>query len=195
MRFRIFDGMEAMSEEQMETEISMLVGWRKEKALRYKFLIDRFLCAKAYLLLKQLLMEEYGIDCDPSFGYVANHKPVLLEYPEIQFNFSHCRKGILCVLDSRAVGCDIEEIPSRLDPELYRYCFNDMETERILSSEEPGVEFAKLWTMKEALLKMTGEGLRDDIKNLLQETDREDIGFQTVPATEKGYVYTICRRL
>ena len=41
--------------------------------------------------------------------------------------------------------------------------------------------------MKEALLKLTGEGIRNDIKDVL--TGQES--FETVENTERGYIYSI----
>lgn len=192
MKFRIFDDWENLSRDRIEYELSLLPDWRREKALRYRFARDQFLCSKAYLLLKELLAEEYGLESNPIFDYGKHGKPVLRGYPKIHFNLSHCHKGILCVVDNRAVGCDIEEIPKQLDMDLCRYCFNDGEIEQILTSGNPNAEFASLWTRKESLLKLTGEGLCDDMKTLLQDKAEDCVQFDTVVVREKGYVYTLC---
>ena len=78
--------------------------------MSYRFLIDQVLCAKAYILLKNGLRETYGITENPAFEYVKHEKPVLRDYPDIHFNLSHCKHGVLCVIDDKPIGCDIEEI-------------------------------------------------------------------------------------
>lgn len=189
----IFDEAQNVSEEELCEDFKYIPEWRKEKALSYRFLIDRVLCVKAYLMLKMGLKKIYGIDYSSQFEYIGHGKPVLRDYPDIHFNLSHCKKAVMCVIDSRPVGCDIEEIRDVLDMKLCKYCFNDTEVERIISSEKPCVEFVKLWTMKEAVLKLTGEGISKKISDLLTDELLAKIDFYTMVCEEKGYVYTVCQ--
>ena len=73
---------------------------------------------------------------------------------------------------------------------LARYTMNDEEMALITASEHPEVEFIRLWTMKEAELKLSGEGIRNDMKSVLT-------GFAskvtTVINEEKNYIYTITK--
>ena len=145
--------------------LSQLPPWRLSKALSYKRDIDRFLCAKAYLLLKEGLREIYGIDEDVEFEYSPSGKPYLKGFEGIHFNISHCPKCVCCAISDSPVGIDVEEI--QYDRALAETVCNRNELDVILKSPHPEIEFTKLWTKKEALLKMTGEGLRNDLSDVL----------------------------
>ena len=57
----------------------------------------------------------------------------------------------------------------------------------VLASADPAVEFTRLWTVKESFLKLTGEGLTDDLPGLLARA--EGVRFRTV--VRSRYVYTV----
>jgi 4'-phosphopantetheinyl transferase len=95
----------------------------------------------------------------------------------------------VCVLSDEEIGVDIEEI-RRFKPSLVSYTMNDAQRQMIAAAEHPEVEFIRLWTMKEALLKLTGLGLRTDLKTL----DLSGYRFTTRVETQKGYVCTVCQK-
>ena len=99
---------------------------------------------------------------------------------------SHCREAAICVLSKRPVGVDIESIREYKES-LAHYTMSDEELERIASAERPDVEFTRLWTMKEAVLKRSGEGLRTDMKTVLKDA----VGLTTVVNIKRGYVYSV----
>ena len=169
-----------------EAALPLLSEQRREQALKFKHELGRKQCALAYLLLCKGLRQEYGITERPVFEYSEHGKPQIVGHPDIHFNISHCREAVLCVVSDRPVGCDIESIREYKES-LARYTMNDTELEKILHSPHPEQAFIRLWTMKEALLKLTGEGIRNDIKDVL--TGQES--FETVENTERGYIYSI----
>ena len=64
--------------------------------------------------------------------------------------------------DIKELGCDIEQISSRDHMNIARYHFHPAEYKRLLQISEPQKRadtFCRLWTLKESLLKATGEGL------------------------------------
>lgn len=193
MYLQVFDHPQDVTQEELQQDLLLLPEWRRQKALSYRFLIDQVLCAKAYLLLKNGLREVYGITDNPAFDYVRHEKPVLRDYPDIHFNLSHCHRGIMCVIDDMPIGCDIEEIESTLDIDLCHVCFNDNEVAGITSAADPCVTFTKLWTMKEAVLKLTGDGISDDLPKLFDGDLLQRVHFQTVVDRNNGFVYTICQ--
>ena len=169
-----------------EAALPLLSEQRRQQALKFKYELGRKTCAMAYLLLCEALRREYGITELPVFEYGEHGKPFIVGHPDIHFNFSHCREAVLCVVSDRPVGADVESIREYKES-LARYTMNDEELERIQKALRPDVEFIRLWTMKEALLKLSGHGITDDMKTVLDGTEQ----FQTVINTEKGYIYSI----
>jgi Phosphopantetheinyl transferase len=158
---------ENLSDTFVDDRLRLLPSWRLEKALSYRFPLDRYLCAEAYLLLAEGLKSLFGVDGELEFGYSDSGKPFLKGHEGIHFNLSHCRRCVCCIVADHKVGIDVEEI--QYDPLLAQQICNEEELAIVRSSAEPELEFTKLWTMKESLLKLTGEGLRDDLKDVLND--------------------------
>jgi 4'-phosphopantetheinyl transferase len=169
-----------------EAALPLLSDQRREQALKFKFEQGRKTCAMAYLLLCEGLQKEYGITERPVFEYGEHGKPFIIDHPDIHFNISHCREGVICVVSDRPVGVDIESIREYRES-LVRYTMNDREVQQIERAEHPDVEFIRLWTMKEAVLKLSGGGIIDNMKGVL--TGREQI--ETVYNEEKKYIYSV----
>ena len=168
-----------------EAALPLLSDQRREQALKFKFEQGRKTCAMAYLLLCEGLRKEYGITERPVFEYGEHGKPVLKGYPHIHFNLSHCREAAICVVSDKPVGVDIESI-HRYSESLARYVMNDDEMEEILHAENPALSFTKLWTQKEAVVKLTGHGISDNMKSVLTSFAGE---IQTT--VTDNYVYSI----
>ena len=165
---------------------------RRHKTLRYRHDLDRRLSLAVYLLLQEALRTEYGIMEAPEFVFGAHGKPALKAHPEIHFNMSHCSMAALCVTGDNPVGCDVETVPDELDMDVCRYCFSETEIRHILSSSNPPLAFTKLWTCKEALLKLTGEGITDNLPTLLSSPEAQRVTFHTIVAPDGRYAYTVC---
>lgn len=160
---------------------------RKEQALKFKYELGRRQNVLAYQLLKQGLSEGYGITGNPLFEYNEHGKPAIVGHPEICFNLSHCKEAVACVISDAPVGVDVESIRSYKDS-LAQYTMSDEELQSIKASTEPGLMFTRLWTMKEAALKLIGTGISDDLKTVLQLNPH--LHFTTHETST--YVYTVC---
>ena len=166
---------------------------RADYALRYRQVHDQRLSLAVYLLLTDGLKKEYGINALPEFVFGPHGKPTIKDHPEIHFNLSHCRHAALCAISESPIGCDVESVPSELDMDVCRYCFNEKEIADILASDSPVVAFTVLWTKKEAYLKLTGEGLTNDLPALLTIPQAQKVAFQTQIAPNQSYVYSVCQ--
>lgn len=169
----------------LEKTLSIIPSQRREQALRYKHELGRRLCVAAYMLLTEALRAEFGITEYPVFEYGPHDKPSILGHPDIHFNLSHCREAAACVVARHPVGIDIESI-GRYKDSLLHYTMNETEVEAIKRATQPDMEFVRYWTMKEALLKKSGEGIRNDMKKVLTG----DEPFVTIVNQARGYICT-----
>lgn len=179
-----------VSEEIWDFDLKAALGeisaQRREQALKFKHEQGQRLCVLAYQLLKRGLREEYGITENPVFEYSEHGKPSIVGHPEIHFNLSHCKEAVVCAISDRPVGVDVESVREYKDS-LARYTMNDMELRLIETSDRPDATFIRLWTMKEATMKLSGQGITNDMKDVI---DQDRLKYTTVEC--ERYVYTVC---
>ena len=181
------------SDEAYEADLRRLPPQRCEKAMTYRFLADRKRCVRAYMLLWEGLSRKYGVEDAPVFDFGPHGKPLLRDYPELHFNLSHSGNAVLCALDRRPVGADIEMI-HRKNLEHLLTVFSDRERASIEQAASPELRFTELWTRKESYLKLSGEGLTGT--KALREIPTEDDGavrFETVVREAGDFVYSVCQ--
>ena len=171
-----------------EESLPLLSEQRKAQALQFRQEEDRKTCAMAYLLLCEGLRKEYGISEWPLFGYGELGKPFIVGHPDIHFNLSHCREAVVCVLSDRPVGVDIESV-SEYSESLVDHTMNEQEKDLLFRSSRPDIEFIRLWTMKEAVLKCSGQGLVDDLRSILDKRPPEL--FTKIDFAGR-YAYSVC---
>lgn len=172
----------------LDQALGSLPQWRLRQAMAHRRELDRRLSAAAYLLLWQGLKAEYGLEAPPEFAYMEGGKPFIKARPDIHFSISHCPAAALCAISRSPIGADIERI-RKFNRELAERVLNADELKAVAGSDRPDVEFTRLWTMKESLLKLTGEGIRRDLKSVLTGCRAR---FATTVAADKGYAYTVC---
>jgi 4'-phosphopantetheinyl transferase len=130
----------------------------KRKPDRERFLTGRILARQA---LSHASGEIWPVTAW-RFGVGANGKPYVEgPDPNLQINISHSA-DMVAVAVSRFgdVGIDIEhmDVAPRIEPSV----LSDRERSVLGGCRDAGAEFLKLWTMKEACAKRTGEGVGMD---------------------------------
>lgn len=179
----------------LDEGLALLSPQRREQALMMRHELGRRQSVAAYLLLCRALREEYGITEQPVFRYGEHGKPYLIGHPEIFFSLSHCRTAVACAVADRPVGVDVESL-REYHQSVVAYAMSDVEQQMINEAPQPEVMFIRLWTIKEARLKVTGEGIGDRMKEVLcwQEGRLVPQGYDyaTTERLEKGYICTVC---
>jgi len=192
MRVLFFDNPGSVSPSQLEEDMHKLPRFRRDRMLLLKRFEDRVLGVEAFLLLMKALREDYGILSCPDMVYGVHGKPSFARHPEIFFSLSHCRSGAMCVVSRGNVGCDIESANRKVSEAVMSRCFNRAEAEKVRSSSNPSLEFARIWTRKEAVGKFLGCGIDDAATGILEEA--ESAGLQIISGMNaaRNYVYSIC---
>lgn len=185
MRVEIFDRMEQCTEQEVQRMLPLVSAQRREQALRYKHTLGQFCCLKSWLMLKELSV--FRIQ-DSDFLYNEHGKPSIEGGPH--FSISHCKAGIAVAVDEKPIGIDIEAI-RHADEELIKRTMNEAERELVnegMSELERDRAFIRLWTQKEAVVKMQGTGITsfEQVQKILE------IGDWKLETFEKAnYIYSI----
>ena len=192
IKINIFDDIDQVSEETIIELLPLVSDERREEALRYKHLFGQFACLKSYVMLRELLetqdvrLRDMGLSHPFRFGYNEHGKPYLIDYPDIHFNLSHCKNGILVAVSDQPVGVDIESYRNVSDS-LIRYTMNEEEQCVIAESDDSVRTFTEYWTKKEAVFKLRGTGITHDLHNLLNGDEQ----VETWVNPQKKYSYSI----
>lgn len=171
----------------LAASLARLSAQRREQALKFRHEFGQRACVAAYLLLCEGLEKEYGLKELPIFDYHEHGKPFIKGHPEIHFNLSHCQEAAVCCVSNKPVGVDVESIRS-FSESLVAYTMNEHEVASIQASKDPARQFIRLWTQKEALMKLTGQGITNHLKEVLC---RDDIVLSTVESRDGRYIYSI----
>ena len=171
---------------------------RVQRAERYRFLIDRQQSLLGYVLLWIGACRRFHTDIRQyQIATLENGKPYLSDLHSVSFNISHCRKGVLCALDSESVGADAQDrIKNSRDIAERVFSLAEMDEYRL--SDQPERYFTRIWSMKESFVKYSGVGLREDFRELDFSGSRTDcILFRGlyITALEKKEVHiAVCSR-
>lgn len=166
---------------------------RREQALRFSHTFGQFCCLKSYEMLLTLL-REWGREHPavpvfsepPSFLYNDHGQPRLETGP--CFSISHCRHAVAVAVSDGPVGIDVESVRP-LRPELVAKTMNTAEQTLIATFSHPDRTFTRLWTCKEAFLKLRGTGIIADLHHTLE--DCADVSFRTIDDPRQPYIITI----
>ena len=109
-------------------------------------------------LLSLLYREETGKNL-PEISYTDRGKPYFKNSP-LHFSITHTKKHAFCVLSHRNIGIDAEEMDRKVSLKLAHKVLSPGEYAQFQNAEDPEKTLLTFWVLKEAQVKLTGEGLR-----------------------------------
>ena len=191
MQYLIFDNMTKCSEQEIARLLPLVSDQRREQALRYKHLFGQYCCLKSYELLLKLYNEWSGVQHDhlPEFLYNEHGAPYWANGP--YFSISHTKQGIAVAISDRPIGIDIEGLREATDSLISR-AMNPEEVSIIQASSSPQTEFIRLWTRKEAYVKMKGTGIISDMHEIL--VDMLPVTWTEILPEDNEYICTIVEK-
>ena len=108
-------------------------------------------------LLEQLYREETGEAC-PKILITERGKPYFPDSP-LHFSISHTKNHVFCVLAPVPVGIDAEEKNRKVNLRLADKILSEAEKCRFDAAPDKQAALLRLWVLKEAAAKLSGEGL------------------------------------
>lgn len=151
--------------EQWPALASMLDDAERARAARFAFEEDRQAYVAAHALLRAALSQRAGVaPLDWRFAATQRGKPYLLDPPrDLRFSMTHTRGMVaVAVTEGFEIGVDVEPANRRAESmKLAERFFAPEETAmlRALEGDARRDAFFAIWTLKEAVVKATGEGL------------------------------------
>lgn len=169
---------------------------KKDRVNKARIKADKIRSVCADMLVKKAIAELTNI---PAEKIILDEKENGKPYPvniDLHFNISHCEDYVVCVVDTKPVGIDIEKIRP-INLKIAKRFFNDEEQKYIFGHSDSQEDFEKcsdnqilkrffeIWTAKEAYLKYTGEGICADLKAI--SVPRKNVSTKI----HDGYIITV----
>ena len=136
-------------------------------------------------LLKDVLKNELNIT-NYELTFNKYNKPYL-KNRNIYFNISHDKNTTVLVTSDKEIGVDIEYYTYK-ESVMKKY-YNEFEQQEIINSNNKEYEFTRIWVMKEAFVKMKGQGISYGLQNV----DTTRLKKQIKLRSNEKYIIAICQ--
>ncbi len=105
----------------------------------------------------------------------GEHGKPYLEGNPFFLSISHCKGLVISAVSDEEIGADCELIRPH-DLRILERVADENEKSRIIDSDSQMNEFFRLWTMKEAYVKMLGVGIGCDLKSIDTSGEKIKVG-------------------
>lgn len=162
--------------EEMLNELCLLIdSEKKSKVEKFVNKKDKIRTLIGEILIRTIIIENLNID-NKYIRFNKNQygKPYLKEYPNFNFNISHSGDYVLCAVDDKPIGVDVEEKKSIEYEEIAKSFFTAKEFDYIVNGDLKSRldRFYEIWTLKESYIKCCGQGLSIPLKSFSIEIDK-----------------------
>jgi len=163
-KIRIIERPDVISFAPFQHSFMELLGERErqsvERTRKEKDKIEKIL---GWAMCRMEASSRYGIPpAEIRIDFHEKGKPFFPDFPDFKFNITH-GGGIVAVAfcDHHEVGIDVESGARKVNPMIAERYFTPTEAEFLQKTlpQQRSHAFLRLWTVKEAYLKMTGDGL------------------------------------
>ncbi len=170
-------------EESVLKKLVFLDDVRRQKVWQCRNLEDKKRSLLAGYLIqagaKEWMTEEGGLQRNAkplslSYVYSEYGKPYLKGKENLYFNISHSRNYVVCAFSNQEVGIDIQ-VHRKGKGNIVRRFFppeDQQLMERLVrEGADPERIFFRMWAVKEAYMKLTGEGMRQGLDQSVIEME------------------------
>lgn len=189
-----------LSDEEYEKWYSLMSEDKQQRVDRFRFMDDKKRTIVGEMLARKAIVEWCHVSEENiQFGKSEYGKPFAIGF-DVEFNISHSGDIVVCAVDKKPIGIDIEHIrPIDLNvakhictEEELHYIFGYKPSEKAFHQTNDNqilTRFFEIWTWKEAYGKMVGVGMMDRCNmNLSGKCN------VTKFILDDNYVVTICAR-
>ncbi|MGN0390300.1 MAG: 4'-phosphopantetheinyl transferase family protein [Wujia sp.] len=177
--------------------LAMLYPERRERVKAFRREEPAYISMTAGLLLQELVQSRLGIS--PSELVLEKNecgKPSVKGHPDFYFNLSHAGDYVVLGHGDAPLGIDIERIREK-NEKVAKRCFTEQEYAYVLDGDEDAQRsrFYRLWTMKEAYLKLTGQGISVPLNSFEIDPVRQIVigtEYRFVTRQMDDYWITLC---
>ena len=170
----LFQKPDTISDHFFHECMQLLSAKRRKYVQHFKLPEDQQRSALVWLLLRYGLKQEYGFQEVPDFQRTASGKPFFSGENMPFFNLSHSGNFVGCALHDREIGLDIQKLTEPRESLIRRVCTQ----EELISLKSPQ-DFCRIWAMKESAVKLTGEGITGNFREIL--TLHPNMHTHTIP--------------
>lgn len=168
--------------------LSLISNERQKKIDVLKFEHKKKTSLFAELLIRYQITKDLNLsNSEVSFEYNQYGKPCIKRYTDYNFSISHSKDYIVYVSDIHPIGIDIERIKNA-NIGLAKRFFTPKEYSHIVSSNSLDDSFFKVWTIKEAYIKMLGMGLHKPLSSF----DIFSLDCNIYNTTIEDYSISVC---
>lgn len=177
----------------------------RERIRRYRFWEDQQRSLFGHVMVRYAIMKNFNLNNNDivimknSYG-----KPYLHGYHDIHFNISHSKDWVVCVINTSAVGIDVQEIKDVKSAIADRF-FTKEENDYLASLElEARLQgFYEIWSLKEAYIKALGFGLSlplnefsiiKSLDNIKVKSKKDKEFYFKQYNFEEGYKLSVCSK-
>ncbi len=180
----------SVSFSEYEKYLPLISPERLEKITRMKNDAGKKESLFTELLIRGAVIDELKIsDSEIKFGYNEHGKPYLMNNPNYHFSVSHSVDCIVFTSAAFPVGIDVEKI-SVPNFKIAKRFFTENENNYINASEDKNTAFYKIWTAKEAYIKMLGTGFATPISSF--DVLNNSLPYEFAAEIINSNIITVC---
>ena len=177
---------------EMSRYLRTISETRRKRITSFRADRDKLLSLYAELLIRYSLSEKTGLPAESlSFGYGRYGKPFVREASDISFSVSHSGSCVMLAVSDRQIGADTEQIADT-DIGVAKRCFGADEYDLLVQNGFCSDTFFRLWTAKEAYVKMLGTGLYTSLDSFDTAAGIDGCAFEQ--RVVNGYAMSICMK-
>ncbi|MCB2311591.1 4'-phosphopantetheinyl transferase superfamily protein [Clostridium tagluense] len=127
------------------------------------------------ILIRTIIFQELSVrNKHITFEKNEYGKPYMKEHPEFNFNISHSGDFVVCAIDNKPIGIDIEKVKHIEYKEIAKNFFSVRELDYIVKEDLNSQlnKFYEIWTLKESYIKYCGQGLSIPLKSFSIDIDQ-----------------------